>query len=275
MAAHIGVLACVLLLGTNPTNRTLAIPVDHTGVLMLEISVPDSWGVIERPRMEFSRHRDVVVAMNNRGEDSLFVPPLRTDLGGGRIQWEEGSPEPFAAVLKPGTVYLDVAILVGGPPPINVPYAWSADDQLEAQVRRAVRQRIPNLKGYGIVGYRVSFAHWGLNWTVTICGRKPFAKRDLDRAFAALESLRLPDVPVLDQRQAIEVALPFVSPDIRNDIVKSFENCACCVSYQASGVEIQSGFRVTFDLKEAMSKRVAKSAVFDVLRDGAVIPVRN
>ena len=264
-------IAFLFLLTAFQATETIAI--DHTGTLSLEISVPESWGVAIRPRDQYGLHRDTVVAMNNRGDDSLYVSAL-AKYEDGRIRSITDGPEAIAADLVPGTVYLDVSVIVGGPAPINVPYAWAAEDQLNVQISRIMEHQMVDTAGFRLVAYTAHFYHWGMHWEARICAREPFAKKDFDRALAALKTLRLPDIPVLEARQAIEVALPYVPEDMRKAIIESNEKCGCCTGYNVAGTESASGFRVVFDLlEEPRSTNVRRSVSFDVDRAGGVARV--
>lgn len=254
-------------------QATETVPIDHTGALSLEISVPESWGVAIRPRDQYAFHRDIVIAMNNQGDDSLCVSALVKNEGGGRRSITDG-PEAIAADLVPGTVYLDVSVIVGGPAPINVPYAWAAEDQWNVQIAGIMEHKMVDTAGYRLVAYTAHFFHWGLHWEARICARQPFAQRDLDLALTALKTLRLPNTPVLDARQAIEVALPYVPEDMRKEIIESNEKCGCCTGYNVVGTKSASGFRVVLDLlEEPLSNRVRKSVSFEVDRAGGVARV--
>ena len=112
--------------------------------------------------------------------------------------------------------------------------------------------------------------HWGLNWEAFIAARKPFSKQDLDQAFSILESLRFPDIPVLDRRQAIEVAIPALPDDFRAALAPD-PTCGCCRHYEVDSVPIENGFHVTFNVMEKTTNRVARSVSFDVDRGGRAV----
>ncbi|MDH4338242.1 MAG: hypothetical protein OEX18_13300 [Candidatus Krumholzibacteria bacterium] len=267
-------LGLVFFVFPGPQFTLHSVPFAGSDVLALELSVPNAWGVIALPPDDPYSHRDIQIAINNAGEDSLWVGALLEDIGGGMTRWKDGGPDVFAAALKPGTVYLEVSVFSGGPPPTYIPYAWTHDEQAATRIRRAAKHHKPAWETDDIVGYRVEFFHWGYPWAAVLCGRKPFPKHDLERAFNVLASIRLPDVPVLDPRQAVELALPFVPDDIRDDAAQSIENCGCCSRYQISTVPADSGFRVVVDIIDApRAGKVVKSAVLDVERDGSVTRV--
>jgi len=262
-------LGLVFFVFPGPQFTLHSVPFAGSDVLALELSVPNAWGVIALPPDDPYSHRDIQIAINNAGEDSLWVGALLEDIGGGMTRWKDGGPDVFAAALKPGT-----ADARGGPPPTYIPYAWTHDEQAATRIRRAAKHHKPAWETDDIVGYRVEFFHWGYPWAAVLCGRKPFPKHDLERAFNVLASIRLPDVPVLDPRQAVELALPFVPDDIRDDAAQSIENCGCCSRYQISTVPADSGFRVVVDIIDApRAGKVVKSAVLDVERDGSVTRV--
>jgi hypothetical protein len=97
------------------------IPIGEADSLAVEIAIPPGWTLIRHPRDDaWNSHRGVVFAINNRNDDSLCVTVLRRELRGGGHSYIFG-PEAFEEHLKPGTVYVDLAYGVGGPPPMSVP----------------------------------------------------------------------------------------------------------------------------------------------------------
>jgi hypothetical protein len=258
------------LLAVSPGSQfgIQSIPIDDTRALSVEVAAPVAWGLVIKPPADPLSHRNILLAVNNRSDETLHVGMLRRSLDF-PTEWTEG-PDAFAAALLPGTVYLEVARWSGGPSMTNVPYAWTKDQTAASRIRHAERHRVPSWEDDRVVGYSVGFAHWGVGWQITICGRKPFARQDLDRAFVILKSIRFPDVPVLDRRQAIEVALPFVSGDVHDALIDSIE-CGCCDPYTVDAQATATGFDVTVDILDSLrSRRVVKSEVLHVRRDGAV-----
>ncbi|HEX5131393.1 MAG TPA: hypothetical protein VFX92_02780 [Candidatus Krumholzibacteria bacterium] len=264
-------LCLVLAVQPGPQWSMHSVPYEGSDVLSIELAVPNAWGVVELPPPEFNSRREIQVAVNNRGLSWLRVGPLCEDIGDGMTRWTDGGPEVFVLALSPGTVYLDVNLFSGGPPGTYVPYAWTPASELRATLRRADRKRTPAWETDEVTGYEVYFVHWGRVWYARIAARKPFSQRDLDRAFAVLKSLHLPDVPVLDSRQAIEVVLPYVPDDIRDAALSALENCGCCAAHSVESVPIDGGFRVTFGILDGpRAGKIVKAAAFDVEHNGTV-----
>jgi hypothetical protein len=265
-------LGLILLATPGPQFALHSVPFVGSNVLALELFVPNAWGVIESPP-NLNSLRGIQIAINNRGVDSLWVRAFPEGDEGFRI-WIDGGPKGFASVLPPGTVYLEISVLSGGPLPTHTPYAWVPEERVENSVRRTARLRNAAWEDDQGVGYQAHFIHWGYAWTATIYGRRHFSGRDLDRAFAVLESIRLPDIPVMEGCQAVELALRALPDDIRQAALESDRQCGggpLRIETQTT----RTGFRVEFNILGATPRdgKYVKSASFDVTRDGTVTPV--
>lgn len=257
----------VLLLATaGQPPRTQEFPISERDSLALEITIPPGWTIARHARgPRFRDHRHIVIAVNNGKDDSLHVGLLRKKAGGG-TQYSFG-PESFERQLKPGTIYVDVAYQVGGPHLTSVPYAWTREETPSVAVAAARDTRSEAFSTRKVVVHQARFVHWGRTWEPFVAARKPYSKRDLEQALSILESLRFPDLPVEDPRQAAEVAIPALPADFR----KEFEydpKCGCCRDYTVDAIPSDAGYHVTFNLMDAQTRRPIRSMSVDVDRQG-------
>lgn len=220
-----------------------SVPFLESDTLAMEIFVPKSWGCVELPPDPHSL-RTIQIAVNNRGDDALCVRAF-PEGDAGLTRWIDGGPQGFAATLEPGTVYLEVGLFMHHPVRDVTPHAWTPKDRVEKSVHPIERFRRPTWEDKDGVAYQSRFKHWGEDWVATVYARKPYSRRALDRAFAILKSLRLPDTPVVDSRQAIELALRAVPMDFRRAAAKAERDC-CESPLRVEAEETAGGFRVDF-----------------------------
>jgi hypothetical protein len=264
MKAFILIIGVVLASGPALAEH---VPIGERDSLEVEIVVPTGWRLIRHPRDDsWNSHRGVVFAINNRNDDSLCVTVLRRELRGGGHSYIFG-PEAFEEHLKPGTVYVDLAYGVGGPPPMSVPYAFTLEEQPAVAIQEAIRKPDKEWTTKNVVIHRVSFAHWGRSWDAIVAARKPFAKQDLAAALSVLESLRFSDLPVNDPRQAAEIAITALPTEFRNQF-KEDPICQCCRLYDVVTIPTETGYHVTFNLMETQTRRLLRSMSVDVSRGG-------
>jgi hypothetical protein len=259
--------AVLLLLASAQASTVHYVPVSAVDGLAIEVSLPKNW-ILSRVRREngFNDHRAVVFAANNRNDDTLMVDVLRRELPNGGREFSFG-PGAFQAALKPGTVYVEVEYMVGGPPPISTPYAWTKDDEPKTAIQRSLKAPDDDWTTKSLVVWRVTFVHWGKWWEAYVAARPPYSQKDIDQAFSILESLRFPDVPVVHPVQAAEVAIPALPTKFREQFLPD-PKCACCRRYTVETVSTEKGFLVTFTLMDAQTGKVLRSESVDVTRDG-------
>lgn len=252
--------ASFVVLGAHAT-AVQSVPVGAADSLALEITLPSGWALSPPPPPEF-HGRLVVFAANNRNDNSLAVTELKRELPGGGLETSFSS-ESFRAVLKPGTVYVDVWYQNGGPMLMSTPYAWSKEEQPALAIKRGLKSPDDDWTKSDVVIWRAEFVHWGVPFSAFVAARPPYSQKDLKQAFSILESLRFPDTPVMHPLQAAEVAIPALPDDFRKQFLPD-PKCDCCQRYTVETTPTDRGYRVTFNLLDSQTGELVRSGSVDV-----------
>jgi hypothetical protein len=144
-------------------------------------------------------------------------------------------------ILKPGTVSINLGISSSIDRPAyftRVPLA------VEAGIDQFLRDAMPEYESNELTIFQIYAGQWNCPWTISVYGREPFLREDLEEAFAILRSIRFPSVPVRFDEQAIELVIPQIP---RFAFHNSELECVWPGNFQDWRVrEEGDGFRVTY-----------------------------
>ncbi|MBZ0173638.1 MAG: hypothetical protein K8E66_14745, partial [Phycisphaerales bacterium] len=260
------------------TAAALAVPVGGDDGPRFLIAVPSGWSS-SAEAFDANDFRYVYTSMSNatgsprvvaRVEVIEYTSPLDSLHVLGKQFLTHYTPEAFEEQLEPGTVYLDVGVVHGGPPSIG-PDIYVRERGPEARIGEFVVERPAAWDTELSTGYRVSFGKWGKGWEVLIAARKPFTDADLASAFHVVGSLRFPGVPVVIKDQALEIATDELPAHMRvqDDWL---DGCALYFHYDTVTEPLGNGaFRVEFRVLDGTQARsVVRRCAYRVGRGGTI-----
>jgi hypothetical protein len=225
------------------------------------VAVPAAWHKIPAD-YNFARYLWVFLSINNQ------APGFHLADESTRIQRYGSFLNMVATQLKPGMVYVDFA---HGEGPASVPhYGAGREHSFETALAKLVERSKPASGTEDIDFDQLDFVKWGTGWHIYLYCRKPYASRDRDLAIEMIKSLRFSETPIVNDAQAVGVAVRHLPPNAEPTGEWPAIN-ARDGRYSTTIEHVGNAFSVTFVLyATGVSDEVSWRWTYLVNRDGSV-----